>query len=158
MKYGDRLILSGLTLPVVVAHRLIADSVTLCALQEYTEAFQVATVEGVVSEVDIFTSSARNFTVVTLDHEETMLSPSRRHELALSLCEDIGAVTQHVRKATTFKDGPFTQMEELLSLRAKPQLVGAPSSWKSLFHFWSGNHNRTTSRVCRGQTPFQQHC
>ena len=35
---------------------------------------------------------------------------------------------QHVfLKATIFKDGPFTQMEELVSLRAKPQLVGAPS-------------------------------
>ena len=33
----------------------------------------------------------------------------------------------HVKKATTFKDGPCTQMEELVSLRAKPQLVGALS-------------------------------
>ena len=35
---------------------------------------------------------------------------------------------QHVRKATTFKDGPLTRMEKLVSLRAKPLLVGAPSS------------------------------
>ena len=34
---------------------------------------------------------------------------------------------QHVIKATTFEDGPFKQIEELASLRVKPQILGAPS-------------------------------
>ena len=41
-------------------------------------------------------------------------------------------VPQPVKKATTSKDGPFTQMEELAALRAKPPLDGASSTALSM--------------------------
>ena len=65
-------------------------------------------------------------------------------------------------KANDSKGGLFIQMEELASLRVKPQLLGAPapahpmerdiSCWDKVIT------TRSASRVCRCQARFHQHC
>merc|ERR1712036_118248 len=40
----------------------------ICALQACMEGFQVATIESVINEVDIFISSTGNYKIITVDH------------------------------------------------------------------------------------------
>jgi len=44
----------------------------ICALQACMEGFQVATMESVIGEVDIFVSSTGNYKIVTLEHMKNM--------------------------------------------------------------------------------------
>jgi adenosylhomocysteinase len=44
----------------------------ICALQACMEGFQVATMESVVGEIDIFVSSTGNYKIITLDHMKCM--------------------------------------------------------------------------------------
>merc|ERR1711988_80581 len=44
----------------------------ICALQACMEGFQVATIESVINEVDIFISSTGNFKIITVDHMAKM--------------------------------------------------------------------------------------
>merc|ERR1712135_1734 len=51
---------------------MIAECDPICALQACMEGFQVAAIESVVSEIDIFVSSTGNFNIITLDHMKKM--------------------------------------------------------------------------------------
>merc|ERR1711881_80974 len=44
----------------------------ICALQACMEGFQVVTMEQVVGEIDIFTSTTGNFNIITVDHMAKM--------------------------------------------------------------------------------------
>merc|ERR1712093_423481 len=44
----------------------------ICALQACMEGFQVATIDSVVGEIDIFTSATGNFNIITLEHMKKM--------------------------------------------------------------------------------------
>merc|ERR1712193_36176 len=50
------------------ARVLVTEIDPICALQACMEGFQVVTMESVVGEVDIFTSSTGNFDIITLEH------------------------------------------------------------------------------------------
>merc|ERR1712070_1338360 len=54
------------------ARVLITEVDPICALQACMEGFQVATMESVVGEIDIFISSTGNFKIVTLEHMKKM--------------------------------------------------------------------------------------
>merc|ERR1712136_254939 len=49
------------------ARGFIAECDPICALQACMEGFQVAAIESVVSEIDIFVSSTGNFNIITLE-------------------------------------------------------------------------------------------
>merc|ERR1711941_31855 len=44
----------------------------ICALQACMEGFQVVTLESVVGEIDIFTTTTGNFQIITLEHMKKM--------------------------------------------------------------------------------------
>merc|ERR1712050_490337 len=54
------------------ARVLITECDPICALQACMEGFQVAMMEEVVSEVDIFVSTTGNFKIITLEHMKKM--------------------------------------------------------------------------------------
>merc|ERR1719183_180515 len=54
------------------ARVLITEIDPICALQACMEGFQVAKIESVVGEVDIFTSATGNFDIITLEHMKKM--------------------------------------------------------------------------------------
>merc|ERR1712014_8826 len=54
------------------ARVLIAEIDPICALQVCMEGFQVVTVESVVGEIDIFTTTTGNFKIITLEHMKKM--------------------------------------------------------------------------------------
>merc|ERR1712038_2041560 len=54
------------------ARVLITECDPICALQACMEGFQVATMEEVVGEVDIFVSTTGNFKIITLEHMKKM--------------------------------------------------------------------------------------
>merc|ERR1712130_992546 len=54
------------------ARVIITECDPICALQACMEGFQVATMEDVVSEVDIFISTTGNFDIITLEHMKKM--------------------------------------------------------------------------------------
>merc|ERR1712064_7806 len=54
------------------ARVFIAECDPICALQACMEGFQVATIESVVSEIDIFVSATGNFDIIKLDHMKKM--------------------------------------------------------------------------------------
>merc|ERR1711907_913903 len=54
------------------ARVLIAECDPICALQACMEGFQVATLESVVNEIDIFVSTTGNFNIITLEHMKKM--------------------------------------------------------------------------------------
>ena len=69
---------------------------------------------------------------------------------------------RHVKMATTSRDVPFAQMEV-----ARVSEGETSAGWGAVARSLDGrlfvmcspsHHNRSTSRVCRGWTPFQQHC
>merc|ERR1711941_97912 len=51
---------------------IIAEIDPICALQACMEGFQVATLESVVGEMDIFVTTTGNFKIITLDHMKKM--------------------------------------------------------------------------------------
>merc|ERR1712010_427380 len=54
------------------ARVLVTEVDPICALQACMEGFQVATMESVVGEVDIFVSSTGNYKIITLEHMKCM--------------------------------------------------------------------------------------
>merc|ERR1712127_981045 len=54
------------------ARVIITECDPICALQACMEGFQVATMEEVVSEIDIFCSTTGNFNIITLAHMKKM--------------------------------------------------------------------------------------
>merc|ERR1711920_1209400 len=54
------------------ARVLISECDPICALQACMEGFQVVTMESVVGEVDIFTTTTGNFNIITLEHMQKM--------------------------------------------------------------------------------------
>merc|ERR1719361_2431025 len=51
---------------------MVAEIDPICALQACMEGFQVATLDEVVGEVDIFVTTTGNFNIITLDHMKKM--------------------------------------------------------------------------------------
>jgi len=54
------------------ARVLVTECDPICALQACMEGFQVVTMEDVVGEIDIFTSTTGNFNIITVDHMAKM--------------------------------------------------------------------------------------
>merc|ERR1712093_773746 len=54
------------------ARVIISEIDPICALQACMEGFQVAALESVVGEIDIFTSATGNFNIITLAHMKKM--------------------------------------------------------------------------------------
>merc|ERR1719161_2563037 len=54
------------------ARVIVTECDPICALQACMEGFQVATLDDVVGEVDIFISSTGNFKIITLEHMKKM--------------------------------------------------------------------------------------
>merc|ERR1719431_1924401 len=54
------------------ARVLVTEIDPICALQACTEGFQVVTLESVVGEIDIFTTTTGNFQIITLEHMKKM--------------------------------------------------------------------------------------
>merc|ERR1712220_40422 len=54
------------------ARVLITEVDPICALQACMEGFQVVTLESVVGEIDIFTTTTGNFQIITLEHMKKM--------------------------------------------------------------------------------------
>merc|ERR1712054_200712 len=54
------------------ARVIITEIDPICALQACMEGFQVATMEEIVSEIDIFVSTTGNFNIITLEHMKKM--------------------------------------------------------------------------------------
>merc|ERR1712186_143457 len=54
------------------ARVLVTEIDPICSLQACMEGFQVATMESVVGEIDIFTSATGNFKIITLEHMKKM--------------------------------------------------------------------------------------
>merc|ERR1712022_98001 len=54
------------------ARVIITEIDPICALQACMEGFQVAALESVVGEIDIFTSATGNFNIITLEHMKKM--------------------------------------------------------------------------------------
>jgi len=54
------------------ARVLITECDPICALQACMEGFQVATMDQVVGEIDIFVPTTGNFKIITLEHMEKM--------------------------------------------------------------------------------------
>merc|ERR550537_1814132 len=54
------------------AQVMVSEIDPICALQACMEGFQVAALESVVGEIDIFTTTTGNFNIITLDHMKRM--------------------------------------------------------------------------------------
>jgi adenosylhomocysteinase len=70
--YGDVGKGSAFALRGAGARVLIAEVDPICALQACMEGFQVVTLESVVGEIDIFTTTTGNFDIITLEHMQKM--------------------------------------------------------------------------------------
>jgi len=70
--YGDVGKGSAFAMRGAGARVLIAEIDPICALQACMEGFQVVTLESVVGEIDIFTTTTGNFNIITLEHMQKM--------------------------------------------------------------------------------------
>jgi adenosylhomocysteinase len=70
--YGDVGKGSAFALRGCGARVLIAEIDPICALQACMEGFQVATLESVVGEMDIFVTTTGNFNIIRLEHMQKM--------------------------------------------------------------------------------------
>merc|ERR1712080_266619 len=70
--YGDVGKGSAFAMRGAGARVLIAECDTICALQACMEGFQVATLESVVNEIDIFVTTTGNFQIIRLEHMQKM--------------------------------------------------------------------------------------
>jgi len=70
--YGDVGKGSAFALRGAGARVMIAEIDPICALQACMEGFQVAALESVVGEIDIFTTTTGNFNIITVDHMKKM--------------------------------------------------------------------------------------
>merc|ERR1712099_109412 len=70
--YGDVGKGSAFAMRGAGARVIIAEIDPICALQACMEGFQVATLEDVVGEIDIFVTTTGNFKIITLEHMKKM--------------------------------------------------------------------------------------
>jgi len=70
--YGDVGKGSAYALRGAGARVIIAEIDPICALQACMEGFQVATLDSVVGEIDIFTTTTGNFNIITVEHMKKM--------------------------------------------------------------------------------------
>jgi len=70
--YGDVGKGSAFAMRGAGARVLISEIDPICALQACMEGFQVVTLESVVGEVDIFTTTTGNFDIITVEHMKKM--------------------------------------------------------------------------------------
>merc|ERR1712022_104294 len=70
--YGDVGKGSAFSLRGQGARVMIAEIDPICALQACMEGYQVATLESVVSDIDIFVTTTGNFNIITLEHMKKM--------------------------------------------------------------------------------------
>merc|ERR1711907_161526 len=70
--YGDMGKGSAFAMRGCGARVLIAEIDPICALQACMEGFQVATLESVVGEMDIFVTTTGNFNIIRLEHMQKM--------------------------------------------------------------------------------------
>merc|ERR1712072_1200385 len=70
--YGDVGKGSAYALRGAGARVIISEIDPICALQACMEGFQVAALESVVGEIDIFTTTTGNFNIITLEHMKRM--------------------------------------------------------------------------------------
>merc|ERR1712107_323104 len=70
--YGDVGKGSAFAMRGAGARVLITEIDPICALQACMEGFQVVTLESVVGEIDIFTTTTGNFQIITLEHMKKM--------------------------------------------------------------------------------------
>merc|ERR1711971_662959 len=70
--YGDVGKGSAFAMRGAGARVMITECDPICALQACMEGFQVATMEQVVGEIDIFVSTTGNFKIITLEHMKKM--------------------------------------------------------------------------------------
>merc|ERR1711915_713646 len=70
--YGDVGKGSAASMKGAGARVLISEIDPICALQACMEGFQVVTLESVVGEIDIFTTTTGNFNIITLEHMKKM--------------------------------------------------------------------------------------
>jgi len=70
--YGDVGKGSAFAMRGAGARVLISECDPICALQACMEGFQVVTLESVVGEIDIFTTTTGNFNIITLEHMKKM--------------------------------------------------------------------------------------
>jgi len=77
--YGDVGKGSAAALKGAGARVLIAEVDPICALQACMEGFQVVTLESVVGEVDIFTTTTGNFKIITVEHMKKMKRHCGQH-------------------------------------------------------------------------------
>merc|ERR1712087_786600 len=70
--YGDVGKGSAFAMRGAGARVMITEIDPICALQACMEGFQVVTLESVVSEIDIFTTTTGNFKIITLGHMKKM--------------------------------------------------------------------------------------
>merc|ERR1719272_742192 len=70
--YGDAGKGSAFALRGAGARVLIAEIDPICALQACMEGFQVATLESVVGEMDLFVTTTGNFDIIRLEHMQKM--------------------------------------------------------------------------------------
>jgi adenosylhomocysteinase len=70
--YGDVGKGSAFAMRGAGARVMIAEVDPICALQACMEGFQVAVLESVVGEIDIFTTTTGNFNIITVEHMKKM--------------------------------------------------------------------------------------
>merc|ERR1712056_67006 len=70
--YGDVGKGSAFALRGAGARVLVTEIDPICALQACMEGFQVVTLESVIGEIDIFTTTTGNFKIITLEHMKKM--------------------------------------------------------------------------------------
>merc|ERR1712003_562469 len=70
--YGDVGKGSAFAMRGAGARALITEIDPICALQACMEGFQVVSIESVLDEVDIFTTTTGNFKIITLEHMKKM--------------------------------------------------------------------------------------
>merc|ERR1711948_240528 len=70
--YGDVGKGSAFAMRGAGARVLISEIDPICALQACMEGFQVVTLESVVGEIDIFTTTTGNFNIITVEHMNKM--------------------------------------------------------------------------------------
>merc|ERR1712178_253038 len=70
--YGDVGKGSAFAMRGAGARVIVAEIDPICALQACMEGFQVATLEDVVGEMDIFVTTTGNFNIITVDHMKKM--------------------------------------------------------------------------------------
>merc|ERR1712048_1319341 len=70
--YGDVGKGSAFAMRGAGARVIVSECDPICALQACMEGFQVATVESVIGEADIFITTTGNFKIITLEHMKKM--------------------------------------------------------------------------------------